>query len=90
MKKKAIVIVCAVMSEGFLAFSASHGNDLSTPAPAVGFPGLNDGDRWCLCVERWKEALEAGCAPSVVLKATHLSALEFVDLEDLQAHAVDG
>ena len=83
-------IVCAVMSEGFLAFSASRGNDLSTPAPAFGFPGLNDGDRWCLCVERWKEALEAGCAPSVVLAATHISALEFVDLEDLQAHAVDG
>lgn len=83
-------IVCVVMSEGFLAFSASRGNDLSTPAPAFGFPGLNDGDRWCLCVERWKEALEAGCAPSVVLQATHLSALKFVDLEDLRAHAVDG
>ena len=83
-------IVCVVMSEGFLAFSASRGNDLSTPALAFGFPGLSDGDRWCLCVERWKEALEAGCAPSVVLKATHLSALKFVDLEDLQAHAVDG
>jgi uncharacterized protein (DUF2237 family) len=53
------------------------------------FPGLVDGDRWCLCVERWKEALEAGAAPAVVLGATHISALEFVDLEDLQAHAVD-
>lgn len=80
-------LVCAVMTDEFLAFSAARGNDLSTPAPAYAFPGLSAGDRWCLCVSRWKEALEAGCAPRVVLEATHISALEFVDLEDLRRHA---
>ncbi len=79
--------VCAVMTDDFLEFSASRGNDLSTPVPEYDFPGLSDGDHWCLCVTRWQEALEAGCAPRVVLAATHLSALEFVSLEDLQAHA---
>jgi uncharacterized protein (DUF2237 family) len=79
--------VCAVMSAEFLGFSRECGNDLSTPRPEYGFPGLEPGDRWCLCVTRWKEALEAGCAPQVVLEATHLSALEWVSLEDLQAHA---
>lgn len=82
-------IVCARVTDAFLAFSKSRGNDLSTPVPQYGFPGLRDGDAWCLCVLRWKEALEAGCAPPVVLEATHVSALEFVDLEDLQAHAWD-
>jgi uncharacterized protein (DUF2237 family) len=72
-----------------LAFSASRGNDLSTPTPHYGFPGLRPGDRWCLCVERWQEALEAGVAPPVILEATHISALEFVSLEQLQAHAVE-
>jgi uncharacterized protein (DUF2237 family) len=80
-------LVCAVMTDAFLAFSAARGNDLSTPAPAYAFPGLRAGDRWCLCVSRWKEALEADCAPRVVLEATHISALEFVDLEDLRRHA---
>lgn len=79
--------VCAIMTDEFLAFSARRGNDLSTPVPELGFLGLAAGDRWCLCVTRWQEALEAGCAPPVVLAATHLSALEFVSLEDLRAHA---
>ncbi len=80
-------LVCAVMTDEFLKFSKSRGNDLSTPIPSYQFPGLNDGDQWCLCVLRWKEALEAGCAPQVNLNATHISALEFVELEDLQAHS---
>ncbi|MCZ6834607.1 MAG: DUF2237 domain-containing protein [Planctomycetota bacterium] len=81
-------IVCAEMTTEFLEFSRSVGNDLSTPTPEAGFNGLRPGDRWCLCVERWREALEAGVAPPVVLEATHISALEFVDLNDLQHHAV--
>ena len=81
-------VVCAVMTAGFLAFTASRGNDLSTPVPAYRFPGLSPGDRWCLCVSRWKEALEAGVAPPVVLAATHEKALRTVSLADLQAHAV--
>jgi uncharacterized protein (DUF2237 family) len=80
--------VCVVITEEFLAFTRSVGNDLSTPVPAYGFPGLEPGDRWCLCVTRWAEALQADCAPAVVLAATHVSALEFVSREDLQAHAV--
>jgi uncharacterized protein (DUF2237 family) len=79
--------VCAVMTEEFLAFSASVGNDLSTPRPEWGFPGLVPGDRWCLCAGRWQEALEAGTAPPVVLDATHALALEFSSLDDLSAHA---
>jgi hypothetical protein len=82
--------VCAVMTEEFLNFSKSRGNDLSTPMPRYDFPGLKAGDRWCLCVTRWVEALEADMAPRVVLEATHISALEFVDLEDLKAHEADG
>ncbi|MBX3444502.1 MAG: DUF2237 domain-containing protein [Planctomyces sp.] len=82
-------IVCAQMTAEFLAFSRERGNDLSTPAPEFGFPGLKPGDRWCLCAARWQEALEAGMAPPVVLEATHMSAIEFVSLEDLRAHAVD-
>jgi uncharacterized protein len=81
-------LVCARMTAEFLAFSRSRGNDLSTPQPDMDFEGLKPGDCWCLCVQRWKEALNAGLAPPVVLEATHVSALEFVDLEDLQAHAV--
>ena len=79
--------VCAHVTQEFLQFSRASGNDLSTPRPEFQFPGLRPGDRWCVCVERWKEALDAGCAPPVVLEACHLSALEFVDLADLQAHA---
>jgi uncharacterized protein (DUF2237 family) len=82
-------LVCVVMTDSFLEFSRSVGNDLSTPRPEFGFHGLSDGDRWCLCVTRWKEALEAGCAPQVVLRATHISSLEFVTLDDLKQHAVD-
>jgi uncharacterized protein len=79
--------VCAVMTEEFLRFSAAAGNDLSTPVPESDFPGLKSGDRWCLCVSRWREAFEAGYAPPVVLAASHVSALEFVALEDLRTHA---
>ncbi len=79
--------VCIVATDEFLEFSMAQGNDLSTPRPEYDFPGLKDGDRWCLCVTRWKDALEAGRAPQVVLEATHLSALEWVSLEDLRAHA---
>lgn len=82
-------LVCVEATDEFLAFSKSRGNDLSTPNPMYQFPGLSSGDRWCLCVERWKEALDAGMAPMIVLEATHMSALEFVDLEDLEAYAVD-
>lgn len=82
-------LVCAKMTAEFLEFSQRAGNDLSTPAPEYGFPGLTPGDRWCLCVQRWKEAFEAGMAPQVVLEATHISSLEFVSLEELQMHAVD-
>lgn len=81
--------VCAVMTFEFLAFSKSRGNDLSTPRPDLGFPGLEPGDRWCLCVERWQEALEAGFAPPVVLEATHASTVEFVSIEQLMQHAAD-
>ena len=80
--------VCVEMTAEFLAFSRAMGNDLSTAMPQYDFPGLVPGDRWCLCVTRWKEALDAGMAPDVVLSGTHISALEFVSLEDLQAHAV--
>jgi uncharacterized protein (DUF2237 family) len=81
--------VCAVMTAEFLAFSKSRGNDLSTPAPAFGFPGLKPGDRWCLCAPRWQEALDAGRAPRVALRATHEGALEYCALADLKRHAVD-
>lgn len=81
-------VVCAVVTEAFLAYTKARGNDLSTPIPAYGFPGLKPGDRWCLCVLRWTEALAAGVAPPVVLEATHAKALEVVDLATLEAHAV--
>jgi uncharacterized protein (DUF2237 family) len=81
-------VVCAEMTAEFLEFSRNEGNDLLTPRPEYDFPGLNPGDRWCLCAARWKEALDAGCAPRVVLEACHLATLEFASLEDLQAHAV--
>ena len=81
--------LCAEMTDEFLVFSKSRGNDLSTPNPMFQFPGLKAGDRWCLCVLRWKEAFEAGMAPRVNLRATHMSVLEFVDLEHLQEYAVN-
>ena len=78
--------VCALMTEEFLEFSRENGNDLITPHPEWDFPGLKPGDKWCLCVTRWQEALLAGKAPLVDLEATHSSAVEFVSLEDLKAH----
>lgn len=81
-------VVCAEMTEEFLAFSRQRGNDLMTPNPDHDFPGLEPGDRWCLCVSRWKEALDAGCAPPVVLEATHILALEFVELDQLKGRAL--
>lgn len=80
-------LVCAIMTAAFLDFSKSKGNDLSTPRPEYSFPGLNPGDRWCLCLDRWKEAHAAGCAPKVVLNATHQIALERVSLETFQEFA---
>ena len=81
--------VCVVATAEFLVFSKSRGNDLSTPVPGFGFPGLEAGDRWCLCAPRWQEALEAGKAPRVVLRATHEGALEYCSLEDLKRYAID-
>jgi uncharacterized protein (DUF2237 family) len=79
-------VVCAEMTEDFLAFSRGRGNDLVTPRPEYGFPGLKPGDRWCLCAARWQEALEADVAPPVILEATAEAALEFIDFDDLKAH----
>ncbi len=81
-------IVCAVVTNSFLKFSAEQGNDLSTPHPEHGFQGLKAGDRWCLCASRWVEAFEAGVAPKVVLEATHAQSLEWIDLADLRANAI--
>jgi uncharacterized protein len=81
--------VCAVMTSAFLEFSKSRGNDLSTPQPEFGFPGLKPGDRWCLCAPRWQEAFEAKQAPRVVLRATHEGALVHCSLADLKRFAVD-
>jgi uncharacterized protein (DUF2237 family) len=83
-------VICARVTPEFLAFSLSRGNDLVTPAPQYRFRGLKPGDRWCLCALRWREALEAGVAPPVVLAATHERALRFVSIEDLRSHALDG
>jgi uncharacterized protein (DUF2237 family) len=82
-------VVCARMTAEFLAFSRVRGNDLSTPRPEFGFPGLQPGDRWCLCAARWQEAFEAGVAPRVALRATHERALQIIGLEDLKRHALD-
>lgn len=81
-------VVCAEMTEEFLAFSRSMGNDLSTPMPMYGFEGLEPGDRWCLCAARWQEAYEAGQAPLVILASTHEAALEICDLDALRAHSL--
>jgi uncharacterized protein (DUF2237 family) len=77
--------VCAIMTDEFLQFTRSRGNDLSSPAPQFSFPGLKAGDRWCLCVSRWKEAYEAGVAPPVILEATHELALKTVSIEQLRS-----
>ncbi len=82
-------LVCARMTDEFLTFSQEHGNDLSTPVPEWDFPGLQAGDQWCVCVERWKQAYEAGVVAPVVLAATHISTLEFVSLEELAEHAAE-
>ena len=82
-------VICAQMTEEFLDFSREQGNDLSTPMPEIGFPGLVAGDRWCVCAARWREALEAGCAPPVVLAATHEETLAVVPLDALRRHALD-
>ena len=81
-------LVCCRVNAEFLAHQKSIGNDLSTPMPHYSFPGLKPGDRWCVCITRWKQSFEAGFACPVELDATHMSSLEFVDLEHLQAHAV--
>jgi len=82
-------VVCTRVTAEFLEFSRSRGNDLTTPVPEFGFPGLKPGDQWCLCAARWQEALEAGVAPRVVLQATHAAALRVVSLADLKKHALD-
>ncbi len=81
--------ICIQATDTFLEFSKARGNDLSTPMPEFQFSGLKEGDRWCLCAARWKEALDAGMAPKVVMRATHESALSFIDFADLKAHAID-
>ncbi len=82
-------VICVEVNQEFLEFSKAAGNDLSTPNPDFEFPGLKPGDRWCVCAERWKDALESGVAPPVVLVSTHESALEVVSLEDLKKYALD-
>ena len=82
-------VVCAIMTQEFLEYSRSKGNDLMTPVPEYGFPGLKPGDSWCLCATRWREAYTAGKAPQIKLAATHKSALDIIPLEALKAHARD-
>ena len=82
-------IVCSLMTDDFLRFSKSRGNDLSTPRPEFNFPGLAEGDSWCVCAERWKEAYESGFAPKVFLKRTHKKAATIIDIEILKEYAVD-
>ena len=82
-------VVCARLTDAFLQFSKKRGNDLITPRPAFDFPGLKEGDQWCLCASRWKEAYEADGAPPVILEATHERALDFIPLDVLKAHALD-
>jgi uncharacterized protein (DUF2237 family) len=81
--------VCARVTAEFLDYSRSRGNDLTTPVPEFDFPGLKPGDCWCLCAARWQEALDAGCAPRVMMRATHQRALEVCDIADLKRHAAD-
>ncbi|RAP36101.1 DUF2237 domain-containing protein [Candidatus Marinamargulisbacteria bacterium SCGC AAA071-K20] len=81
--------ICIVISDDFLKFSKSSGNDLSTPVPGYQFPGLKEGDKWCLCATRWKDAYDAGVAPKIVISATHESVLEIVDVSILKRYAID-
>lgn len=85
---RGIHVVAAVVTDEFLQYSKAHGNDLITPYPAYGFPGLKAGDKWCLCAARWKEAYDAGVAPPVVLEATHEKALEYATLEELKGEKI--
>lgn len=82
-------VVCVRVTAEFLEFSQSRGNDLSTPHPEFGFPGLKPGDQWCLCAARWQEAWEAGVAPRVLLQSTHAAALRVVKLKNLKEYAID-
>ena len=81
--------VCAEVTDEFLVYTRAMGNDLSSPSPRHGFPGLKPGDRWCLCALRWKESMEAGVAPPIALRSTHESALRYLTLEQLKEHAVE-
>jgi uncharacterized protein (DUF2237 family) len=83
-------LVCVCVTEAFLTFSRSRGNDLVTPRPEYRFAGLKAGQRWCLCANRWRDALEAGCAPPVILASTHIKALEFVTMAQLEQHRYQG
>ncbi len=81
-------LVCAIVSSEFLQFSFEMGNDLITPRPEFQFPGLVPGDQWCLCINRWSEALEAGCAPKIKLESTHIKALDSVPLDVLKQYSI--
>jgi uncharacterized protein (DUF2237 family) len=81
--------VCTIVTERFLSFSHQIGNDLTTPQPELGFPGLRPGDRWCVCAARWVEAHDSGCAPPVLLAATHERALELIGIDTLLAYAFE-
>jgi len=81
--------VCTIVTEQFLSFSRRTGNDLSTPQPQFGFPGLRPGDRWCVCAARWLEAHDSGCAPPVLLAATHERALDLIEIDTLLAYAIE-
>lgn len=85
---RGVHVVCSQVTEEFLSFTKTRGNDLGTPSAMSNFPGLKPGDKWCLCASRWQEALDAGVAPPVILSATHVSALEHVSLEQLKKHAL--
>lgn len=82
-------VICAVVTDAFLAFTRSQGNDLTTPIPEYGFPGLKAGDGWCLCALRWREAHDAGVAPPIKARSTHERALDFVDADTLAKYCVD-
>ena len=81
--------VCSIMTDEFLEYSQSKGNDLITPRPEFDFPGLKAGDAWCLCAMRWEEARQAGCAPRVKLTSTNIKTLEMVEFEHLKEHQID-
>lgn len=87
-RDQGVHVVCARMTDEFLQYSRQRGNDLVTPRPEFGFPGLKDGDRWCLCANRWEEARQAHVAPPVILEATHEKASEIVSVDELKAHAL--